>query len=318
MEAALPAVLQYPMRYIRRCSGAVAHPVLSIAHLVLAVILALAAVSAAAQPTGSGSGAVLHIAGTYEGGDREGACYWKDGARTDFDGDHARGIAVVDGDVYVAGWYTKGGPENIAYTACYWKNGARTDLPGSFTNAGAMAVWGGDVYIAGSTDGDTTRKACYWKNGTRTNLDGAAALGIAVAGGDLYVAGWYGEGSVEGSVYTACYWKNGARTDLPPGAGGRYSCAVAIAVEDKDLYLAGWYLTGDDSTAQACYWNNGTVTDLPGLEESTAFAIVVLDGDVYAAGYYYDGSLGKACYWKNGERTELGDGFAYAIVITGE
>jgi hypothetical protein len=59
-----------------------------------------------------------------------------------------------------------------------------TDLAaGVDSNASSIAVFGGDVYVAGDYNDTSTQTACYWKNGVRTDLSttgNSAARAIVV------------------------------------------------------------------------------------------------------------------------------------------
>jgi len=81
------------------------------------------------------------------------------------------------------------------------------------------------LYVAGSWHDDKPN-ACYWKNGVLVDIGRGEARAVAAAGGDIYIAGSYGD--------TACYWKNGARTDIGKGE------AAAIAIAGRDVYIAGY------------------------------------------------------------------------------
>ena len=106
---------------------------------------------------------------------------------------------IIGRDIYIVG---ESYNSNGEWTSCYWKNGERFELYGGFS-ATDITVVNGVVYTSGSAN-----QACYWVNQERFDLpgDGGEAEAIAVDGEDIYVAGWYNNGS--------CYWKNGVRIDL--------------------------------------------------------------------------------------------------------
>jgi hypothetical protein len=169
-----------------------------------------------------------------------------------------------------------------------------------------------NIYVAGDLNGQAT----YWKNGQPVTLksksNNSGATSIAVAGSDIYVAGWDGDGFVQ-RFNIAKYWKNGEPVELtgPTGAG-----ANSIAVSGNDVYVAGWEVKG--SASIAIYWKNGQPVALTdGTKEAEARSIIVADGNVYVAGY----ENGVAMYWKNGQADALTDGtqqaFAYSIAVYG-
>jgi len=231
------------------------------------------------------SDGLVYVAGYYvDGGGKYIACYWKEGARTDlYDGtafSYAYALTVSDGSVYVAGFYDNifiDNTQNKFSQACYWKDGERTDLDNGamFSNARALAVSEGSVYVAGFYhDGTGKRPVCYWKNRERRDIsDGAdhsEARAIAVSEGLVYAAGIYED---DDGKYIACYWKEGTRTDLYNGTGKSY--AHAINVSGGSVYAAGNY-TDDSGKYIACYWKDGEKTDLyNGTGNSTALAITI-------------------------------------------
>ncbi|HJW16064.1 MAG TPA: hypothetical protein VJ499_03040, partial [Flavisolibacter sp.] len=169
-----------------------------------------------------------------------------------------------------------------------------------------------DIYVAGDLNGIAT----YWKNGQAVTLksksNNSGATSIAVAGSDIYVAGWDGDGFVQRSNI-AKYWKNGEPVELtgPTGAG-----ANSIAVSGSDVFVAGWEVKGYASIAE--YWKNGqpiALTD--GTKDAEATCIIVVAGNVYVSGH----ENGVAKYWKNGQAVALTDGtnqaYAYSIAVDG-
>ena len=122
------------------------------------------------------------------------AKYWKNGVEVVLsDGTvdaGASSIAVVDGNIYIAGNEINKSTGNTM--AVYWKNGARTVLDNGGTGSfGAVAttisVIGKDVYVAGRIEKNNKRIATYWKNGTAIMLSDESkdseANSIVVQGG---------------------------------------------------------------------------------------------------------------------------------------
>ena len=200
----------------------------------------------------------------------------------------------VGSKVYIAGHYNN--------RACYWNNYKKVDMSeGERSYARSIYVSGSDVYVAG----EYNSQACYWKNRTRVDLSPgklSSTTSIFIAGDDVYVSG-----SIRGTeMSTDCYWKNGNKTDITDIPAGTVSYkANSIFVSGSDIYIAGFYAKTPWRTA--CYWKNGGRVDLPGGAE--AKSIYVAGSDVFVAG--------GGSYWKNGAIYNLGEGFAYSIMIAG-
>jgi hypothetical protein len=247
------------------------------------------------------SNGVVYVAGWYN----DGSCYWKDGVKINLTTNaESQSFAIglrYNGDVFVGGYYMN---NHHYYIPCYWKNGNNRynlSIPsGGDGEVNDMAIMDGNTrYYAGytlhpSSFAGYTPKACHWRNaGNRTDLPlggssmdiyGATGKGIAVDGGDIYVAGytdWYEDTN---NPYTTGgsfpqYWKNSTIHDLPGGPLTNFGTGVAndIRVADGDVIVVG-EATRDtsysDSFTAACYWINGELhylvnqNDVPdGLED---------------------------------------------------
>lgn len=231
----------------------------------------------------------------------------------------------------------------------YWNNGKPNPVysqSGILYNFGtsSLATSGSNVYIAGFEPSNTSilfpLMPVYWINGTAASLPDStgspgngSANSIAVAGGNVYVAGVRGYDSqkqqVPFSTDNAAYpvtgamatvWKNGEPMTLP-GYGtvglvdnGKYAnrfyedYVTAISVSGTDVYVAGGTL--DQSAAHARYWKNGTPIDLAGSliytgpNNTSGFpqttGIFATGKDVYVAGLQQTAGLWPvAIYWKN-------------------
>jgi hypothetical protein len=120
------------------------------------------------------SGGSVYLAGRYNDGYKDIACYWQDGIKTNLPAgngySYAAAITASSGSIYIAGNYSDGS-RNIA---CYRKDGVKTDLPApdgtTDSFARAISVINNAVYIAGFYENGRRNTACYWRNGARTDL----------------------------------------------------------------------------------------------------------------------------------------------------
>ena len=188
----------------------------------------------------------------------------------------------------------------------YWKNGYKNSLGttiGGNGIANAVAVSDTDVYVVGRI-GWVSK---LWKNGVATNLtDGSFssdAKAIAVAGSDVYIAGY------EFANNEIVMWKNGVRSVVGPGVPSTYD-GMGIGVSGNDVYICG------NITHHAYVWKNGIRTKLSDSSSSFVSGLFVAGTDVYISGR----ENGRAVYWKNGVRTILSssqESYAYAIAVSG-
>jgi len=216
--------------------------------------------------------------------------YWA-GCGDDENEDNEDNPVIPGRKIYIAGSDEDG--------ACYWVNGSRVELPGGDW-ATDIVVVDGDVYTSG-TCGLT---ACYWINQTRYDLPGDWGEGeaIAVDGDDVYVAGWFDNGS--------CYWKNGDQINLTIN---RDSQAFAIGIRNNgDVYVGGYYMSNHHYYVP-CFWKNGNNrSNLPAAEDGEVYDITFDEtGNMrYYAGNTtkldnFAGYPPKACYWRHTNRTDL-------------
>jgi hypothetical protein len=180
-----------------------------------------------------------------------------------------------------------------------------------------------DVYAVGFESVGTLFKAVLWKNNEPTVLDsgiyGARAFSVAVANGNVYVAGF--EGSATGNN-VAVLWTNGTPTLLTTSVGS--GIAGAVAVSGTDVYVGGSYFVMDPTTGifstTVEYWKNGTPVILNQSTEGGGITAIAVDG----SNIYFAGDLDKTMqtspnnfieapvvmYWENGTPTTLTDGLS--------
>jgi hypothetical protein len=236
----------------------------------------------------------------------------------DDDGDGICNSYIISGrTVYIVG---ESYNSNGEWGACYWVDGVREELSGGYI-ATDIVVSNGNVYTSGSAD-----DACYWINQTRYDLpgDGGEGEAIAVDGNDVYVAGWFNNGS--------CYWKNGQRINLTTNAESQ---AFSVGIRSNgDVYVGGYYMNNHHYYIP-CFWKNGNRTNLPipSGGDGEVYDIAFMDGNMrYYAGYVlktssFAGYTPTAVYWRHTTRTDLPMGGstwdiygagAYGITIDGD
>jgi hypothetical protein len=261
----------------------------------------------------------------------------------------ASSLAASGNNVYIAGFKTSTSSVLYPYSPVLWLNGTATSLAdtnGSIANgfADAVALSGGDVYIAGirgydsqkdtvpySTDSAvypvTGSVATVWKNGTPLTLTGYGSIGmvdsakyanrfyadyvngIFVSGSDVYVSG----GTSWQSAAHAEYWKNGVPVDLAgplnyagPNNTSGFPQSTGIYVAGSDVYVSGLQQTAGAGPV-AIYWKNGSPVFLStdSLSGSVANAVFVSGSDIYVVGWQNINNYSRAMLWKNGTPTAL-------------
>src|SRR5690606_8037664 len=188
-----------------------------------------------------------------------------------------------------------------------------------FAQANAIAVYNGDVHVAGYTteSASSLDVATYWKNGVITKLTGgsrhAYALDVAVNAGDVYIVGYENNSQ---NILVATYWKNGTAVSIPLTDGGKYAYAQGVTVDRGHVYIAvderlqsivGRGVVMDlECVADAVVWGDGTPID-------RAAAIFVPGDDVFIAGLSNNNPLsrGVATYWENEVAVQLGEDHSY-------
>ncbi|MEI2273534.1 hypothetical protein OHD16_15405 [Sphingobacterium sp. ML3W] len=236
--------------------------------------------------------------------------YWKNGQETRFrkdegDSNVAYSIAILKGDVYVAGFYRDYNDNKMVFhdLAMYWKNGQPVKLPAPMNYIHSAATYianvDDDIYIIGYG-----LKQLYWKNGqlveTINELKNVSA--IAQLQGNVYAVGKTRAGQ-------AAYWNNGHTVSLSSMDG----LAMCIAVSGSDVYVAGVDDSNgsgykDDGDVGKCWKNGQLLAELKGTDYFIyrPTSIAVSDNDVYIVGEAQIGSSGYGVrFLKNGQIMSL-------------
>jgi hypothetical protein len=132
-------------------------------------------------------------------------------------------------------------------------------------------------------------KGVIWKNGTVFFTGGSSQsqfFDVLKVGSDLYIAGTYGEGFNEATV-----WKNGSILYTIPSLGfDGGSQFNSLATNGTDVFAAGQrnYISGSFESYGIVYKNGVLFSqDLQnGNNSSTFHSIMVNGGNVYTTGYY--------------------------------
>ena len=253
------------------------------------------------------SGNDIYVAGNIGGQ----AVYWKNGQVTRFskdEGDYntAYSIAVINGDVYVTGYYRDYNDIRTGYEdlAMYWKNGQPVKLPlpiRDYSCANSIAAIADDIYIIGNNQSGQL----YWRNGqlVETINDLKYVTAISQLYGNAYAVGIANNGQ-------PAYWKNG-RTESLSSIDGLATC---IAVSGSgDIYVAGVDDTNGNGYTEdgdvGKVWKNGQLlANLKGADfyiyRPTSMA--VSGNDVYIIGRAGIGSSGWGTrFLKNGQMMKL-------------
>jgi hypothetical protein len=269
-------------------------------------------------------GGTNHVAGSWNDGQKDTACTWAGAARTDLaggggatDSSYALALAVSNGTVYTAGYYTNSNSNPPVELPCYWNGTTLVDLPcpanSTYGYGMGIAVSNGTVYTAGGYY-DLNNQIyipCLWTSTpgtppTRTDLPFTSyvsgfATCLAVSGTTTYVGGVVTTANAD----LPCTWTGTTLTVLSYG-GGTGGDVAAIALDGTTVYTTGdYYSTGGPS--MACYWSGSTLGTLTGngTYQAMGLALDVTGGVVTVGGYYYNGTSNVPCYWANGTRTDL-------------
>jgi hypothetical protein len=203
--------------------------------------------------------------------------YWKNGVAVSLGAGEANGIAISNGNIYIANSDTQ--------NPSYWKNGVLVPLPAPRnTNVVAIAASGSNVYATG-VYGSSQKKAILWRNGVQETLVSPTnSWGLAVAIdvlGRPVVAGKHGANL---NNLQMCYWANdfGSPNILASGqqVGGRMG--VTVDPQSNEIFVCGSeFNSASTPPARAKYWtiSNGgsfTVTNLSnGTTDAIASAIAL-------------------------------------------
>lgn len=285
--------------------------------------------------TGTGSinsicldGEDVYMAG-YEYEDRNIARVWKNGElleKLENDGNttFASSIAVENGDVYACGTTVIETPRKTC--PVMWKNGDCTLLSSmsTYSEANAMAVRDGKVYVAGydfnpDYDFGNYIYGVLWQDGTRENLtDGNSYVAFT----DMFIDE-DGKLYMSGNTMTAGFvYEDGNFVTLSSNEGS--TVVTSVCVYEGDVYACGYIDVSimDENMDTipryiAVVWKNKEMTKFSdGTTAAMPMSICVRDGDVYIGGNDTDFSdspymRGYAVIWKNCEQIFKGDYLSY-------
>lgn len=169
--------------------------------------------------------------------------YWKDGVKTELSVNgkdtYAKSIAVLNGDVYVTGYYFERGNQ-----ACYWKNGQKFYLEqnkASQSTGNGIAISGKDVYISWGYKESKSKEEAYLKNGKPVIIKGGfegeseiSIYSIYSSGINVYVSG----SEFMNSNLVGRVWKNNVLMPLDFSTCYRRTEVKAVYVSGSDEYIA--------------------------------------------------------------------------------
>jgi hypothetical protein len=262
---------------------------------------------------------VIYMAGQSTG-------YWKNGVFVPVPSANAIQYLALSGPtLYMAGL-------DNTFGVAYWVNNNEKNLGGTidrsrFPSEGTsvagitgLTLDGANILVSGklffenepgiANPGPDGNFGLLWRNGSLQLLNPGeltsalypTTVGVAVAGGDTYVAGRL----PDTTSYPGGYWKNGSWNSIN---NGLFTPASITAI-GTDVYIPGnVYTRAPAFSQQAAYWKNGTLNKLYGNQ---ATAVAVYGPDLYIVGVDQQNNL---VVWKNGTsfRT-LGSASQYTAV----
>lgn len=209
--------------------------------------------------------------------------------------------------VYVVG-ETLSDPEGAVNLASgiLWINGKPSLLDkGNYINTftGSVNVSGKDVYVAGTSEDNSTSKATLWKNGIPTYLNSSTGntygLQVLVVSNNVYV-----RGTNTGFDFRTIIWKNGAPSYYYNDLEGESSC---MFINGNDLYVSG--IDKSSGKYLPVIYKNNDITFLPVpvnfTVASNRVSVYVNGSDVYVSGTVRNNNRFKAVLWKNGQLSYL-------------
>lgn len=197
-----------------------------------------------------------------------------------------------------------------------WHDGELEILGDDDTYLSGIAFSDRGVYLSATRESEYnyeySTEALCWHDGKFTALSGegtlSIAVGIAVSGPDVYIAG---AELIEDDVdeYTVpVYWKNGVSHSLPAPGNKESECyAMDIFISGSDIYVLGVSHDYDDERYSIVYWRNGELIN-PGINYGDMRNVkMAVDGsDVYILAVYQDDAENIICgYWKNGQFNQM-------------
>lgn len=204
------------------------------------------------------------------------------------DGTHyveATDIIVSEGNVYVIGNEYSGLLNSSIATV--WKNGQSIKLSDEISEAKAVNVYNGEVYVAGYKIINHKKTAIVWKIGKgetplyseRDDLESIAT--------DIYVDenGVYVTGSIRNSTKSiAMIWKNSIATELSDES--TYSEAKTLFVHNSDVYIGGCDIDTHDYNFIGKIWKNGVL--VKEINGTNPVSIDIKNDKIYFASFGFD------------------------------
>jgi hypothetical protein len=172
-----------------------------------------------------------------------------------------------------------------------WKDGTEYSLANASSTT-SLFVSGNDVYVAGSSKGESFNRATLWKNGEQQQLDTVAsdAVALYVSGNDVYVVGTIGQSEAQRPVL----WKNGERQVLSEKRGNDSWKPTHVSVWNSDVYVVG---VSSARLNESMLWKNGKEEKISLTVEYNISqpSIFISDGNIYVT------DLTGINFWKNGQ-----------------
>ncbi len=198
-------------------------------------------------------------------------------------------IAVSGTDVYLAGAFTRIGPDTV-FNVIKWNGRSWSMIDTSMDGwVFAISITGNDLYIGGSfttVNGVSVNHVAKWDGSTWSALGSGTSdvvYAIGVLGTDVYAGGAF---LFAGGTFVSYIAKWDGSTWSALGSGFNNQVAT-IAVQDTFVYAGGYFTqTGPDTLDYVARWDGSSWSPLSLGVDAPVLALAVHGSDIYAGGQF--------------------------------